>query len=579
MNKIKVRKLSIRIKILIPSIIINILVCSAIGLVLYQNTRAEMISMAKSETLVLADIISKQFDTDKIMGLKIGDENTDSYKQVANELRDLNSSQTLKYLYTLYVGGDGKVYYGVDSDDNQDTYAPIGLEYEGDQDLVKQIITSGDSYVEDVINIDEQYGAMISAYAPIYSSDGEVIGVLEGDYNAQIILDQLRSKILLNVLVVTLLGIIIFALFTAILIGRICRGLKKVNSTICDLVNNEGDLTKKIEVDSGDELEVIANNMNQLLEYIHSMMLVIAENSSNLKNSSRNVIEQISVVNESATDVSAMSEEISASMQETTASVEEIEESISFMAVTASEILEKATKGSEFAIEISKRAEVLSKQAALENENADKLSEEISVVLNQKIEESKTVEKIRQLTEEIIGISSQTNLLSLNASIEAARAGEFGRGFAVVAEEISKLATSSANVAVSIQEANESVIAAVNDLAKEAGKMLEFNKTTSMKGFKQLIETSDLYKTDSLNINEIMNMFVNQSNFIDSEVKEINDNIKAVAIAAEESAKGISEVADMTNKLTMSMEEIKAEADETTMISESLNDEVEKFKL
>jgi len=578
-KKIKVRKLSIRSKILIPSIIINILVCSAIGLVLYQNTRTEMISMAKEETLVLSDMIGKQVDASKIIGLKPGDENTDSYKQVANELRDLNASETLKYLYTLYVGDDGKVYYGVDSDDNQDTYAPIGLEYEGDQNLVKQIIASGDSYVEDVINIDEQYGAMISAYAPIFNSDNQVVGILEGDYNAQTILDQLSSKIILNVLIVTLSGIFIFALFTTLLIGRICRSLNKVNQTVCELVNNEGDLTKKIEVHSGDELEVIANHMNELLEYIRSIMNTIAQNSSKLKESSNNVIEQIVVANASATDVSAMSEEISASMEETTASVEEIEESISFMAVTASEILEMATRGSELAIEISNRAEALSKEASLENENAEKMSAEIAEVLNKKIEESKSIEKIRELTEEIIGISAQTNLLSLNASIEAARAGEFGRGFAVVAEEISKLATSSAKVAGAIKEANESVIKAVNDLAKESGKMLEFNKATSMKGFHQLIETSDLYKIDSVKINEIMNIFVDQSKFIDSEVKEIDENIKAVAIAAEESAKGISEVADMTNKLTLSIEEINTEADETTKISKSLHDEVEKFKL
>lgn len=578
-KKINVRRLSIRFKILIPSIIINILVCSAIGFVLYQNTKDEMISMAMEETFVLTKIISEQIEGDLLEDMEPGDEETERYIKVADTLRMFNSSGTLKYLSTLYLGEDDKVYYGVDYDNNPDTYCPIGLEYEADNSIVKKVLETGEPYVENEIYMDEKYGAMISAYSPIYNSDNEVVAVLEGDYNAQIILDKMASKVIRNVIVSTLSGIVIFSVILIILIGRINKSIRKVNETVCELVSNEGDLTKKLDVKTGDELEVIANHVNELLEYFHKMMIVIADNSIKLKSSSGKVLENIRIVNDSVTDVSAMSEEISASMEETSASVLEIEESVGFMAVSASEILEKATSGSSLASEISIRAEKLSTGSAEESKNAEKMMVDIGEVLTEKIEESKSVEKIRELTNEIIGISDQTNLLSLNASIEAARAGDAGRGFAVVAEEISKLATSSAKVAEQIQRANEEVIAAVNDLANESEKMLQFNKETSVKCFRHLMETGDLYKEDSNKIKKIMEMFVDQSKFIDSEVKEIKENVKAVSIAAEESAKGISEVADMTNKLTISMDIINSEANENIKISGSLGEEVDKFKL
>ena len=87
-----------------------------------------------------------------------------------------------------------------------------------------------------------------------------------------------------------------------------------------------------------------------------------------------------------------------------------------------------------------------------------------AVTVNEKIERSKAVEEISELTTEIINITDQTNLLALNASIEAARAGEAGRGFAVVADEIGKLASNSAVAAGEIRRVSAEVISAVNEL-------------------------------------------------------------------------------------------------------------------
>jgi len=102
-------------------------------------------------------------------------------------------------------------------------------------------------------------------------------------------------------------------------------------------------------------------------------------------------------------------------------------------------------------------------------ENAEKVHKITEVKLLNAINQSKEVEKITELTDAILRISSQTNLLALNVSIEASRAGESGRGFAVVAEEIRKLAEESKDTVSEIQNISKIIL----DFDSQASELLE----------------------------------------------------------------------------------------------------------
>ena len=568
-GKIRTRRLTIRAKILIPSIIIVVLVCGLMGYNSYARFEESMVRMGVEEADMAATIVVDSLDANLVSEVTVGSEGK---QNLQGDLRKKQKACGIAFLYTLYTDGK-KVYYGVDSDEDA---AKVGDEF-ADSYAELESVFGGKEYIQDYIDHTED-GDLITVYKPIEDNAGKVVAILGCDYDASSIAAELQKAV---VQTLQIGGICLFLaiLILTIIVSRITKGLMQVNAKIYDLVHNEGDLTQKLDVRSGDELELIAGNVNELLAYIRKIMIGISSGSMRLMSTSRKMVDHLSSADESITDVSATMQEMSAAMEETTSSLNQITEAIDEIYSSVERIAGNADAGKVSSQEMESRASGANDAAEEGQKNANIETEKMAASLNEKIAKSKSVEKIEVLTSNIIEITEQTNLLALNASIEAARAGEAGRGFAVVADEIGKLAGNSADAAAKIRQVSAEVIQAVDELAEGSQQMIEFVRNSTEEGFGGLVATSENYATDANAMRAMMEQFAQTAEELRSTMDGIRESISAVNIAVEESAKGIAGVSESSVQLTGNVNDIQSEASDNNGIAEDLATEVGKFKL
>ena len=572
--KQKVRRISIRTKILVPSMILVTVICLILGLNAYRHVYFGMMEMGIEEAEMAANVALSAVKGDALTGVSEGFEKAGVYHIMLADMRDVQKTCGIAYLYTLYEQ-DGKVYYSMDTDETEQQNLPGALFETSYEELAG--VFAGEPQAQDYIDNTES-GNLISVYLPIRNSAGEVVGVLGSDYDASTIqerLERVRTSIIQLGAICLLAAIAMLVL----IINGILKGLKSINGKVYDLVHNEGDLTQKLRVTSGDELELIAGNVNALLEYIRGIILEITDNSTQLDSSSRLVADHLTNAKDHVSNVSASVEEMSAAMEETSASLVEINDSMKQIYQTTQEIAGKAESESETAEKVMQKAQGIYVSAETEQQTVRQRAGAMANALYDRIEKSKTVERINDLTADIIKITDQTSLLSLNASIEAARAGESGRGFAVVAGEIGALAANSAKTAKEINQVSSMVIEAVTELAAEADRMIRFVEQETVAGYDKLLENSQSYQKDMERLNRVLREFAEESGRLKENMDRISASVESVRVAVEESAEGITNVAQISVELNQGMEDIESEADGNLGIAGQLQSEVHKFKV
>lgn len=574
-SKKKIRKMSIRNKIMTTAAICVLLVSAAIGMISYLSMQNKVLEMAADKSQTIGVMAVREIDADVLATIEPGDEGTEEYLEIQSLLAEMMSQTDVAYMYTLYTDGT-TVYYGVDGDQSEGSCA-IGEEFDEFYEFLKPAFE--DNMAIAVPEFDKwEDEILITSYAPITDATGKVVAVLGVDYNGADLHADL-TNLQIQVGVVTLIGCLISNVLLAFGISTVVKSIGVVNQKLEELVSSEGDLTQELNVHTGDEMEVMGNAINQLLSYIREIMIHVAGNSDKLQDSSYKMLKDMVAAKDGIVDVSATMQEMNAATEETAASVTHVTEAVGSMNDAIAVMAGDAKSGAEYTAEINKKAQTVRAEAEGEQTQAKVLAGEMAKRAEEAIQRSKAAEQIEVLTQNILEITEETNLLALNASIEAARAGEAGRGFAVVAGEIGKLAQNSADAAAKIQQVSKEVIGAVETLANEAGVMLSFIETTAMQGYDKLLSTCEAYSSDAASLNETMENFKSVALSMENSVASVQDAIQAVDFAMDENAKGISEASETIANITQSVVELEGQAGANQTLAEELNNEVNKFKL
>jgi methyl-accepting chemotaxis protein len=390
----------------------------------------------------------------------------------------------------------------------------------------------------------------------------------------------LFSSALIVILLIVAVVISVFAFrISQIYVGNPLSNIdRRLEKIVDDIHNGTGNLNRRIPVGSKDEIGQIAVGINVFLETLQEIMGKITSSSVTLEDVVGLVADQVGSANERTSDISSAMQQLAASMEEISSTLSGVSSGASRADENVVDLAKASEELQNYAGEMENRAHSLEHTAVATQENTKVIVKDIIEKLQDAIEESKNVEQVNVLTDEILNIASQTKLLALNAAIEAARAGEAGKGFGVVADEIGILAAQSRSAANNIQDINKMVVQAVSDLVDQANAVITYVDENVAKDYAEFVESGVQYKNDAIHVHEIVAGFHEKSRQTRELVSDITASIRDISRVVEEGAEGVTATAMHTADLVQGMEKITDQMQENRKVADELSRQAKRFE-
>ena len=352
----------------------------------------------------------------------------------------------------------------------------------------------------------------------------------------------------------------------------------QLNDIIDGINQMRGDLTERIDVVSKDEIGQLSEGINNFIIQLQVVMQKVKLQSEQMEQSLKEMDREVSSSDENVNSVAAVMQQITASMEEITATIEGLSGNTQDILKSVNSVNDQTKEGVALATDIKALAIGIKEETEKKKDEIHDIMSEKQQILHTSIEDSRKIENINNLTNDILEIASQTNLLALNASIEAARAGEVGKGFAVVADEIRQLAENSKNTANDIQGISQLVISAVNKLMENAQDLMGFMQERVLDDYVGFEGAADMYYEKAEHMDHIMGIFDMNIAQLRQTMEKITEGTTNITVAVGENATGVSTVTENVTSLAGSITVIHGQAAKNMESSENLMSELKRFK-
>ncbi|EJL6467467.1 cache domain-containing protein [Vibrio cholerae] len=372
----------------------------------------------------------------------------------------------------------------------------------------------------------------------------EQIAVYQQGANKRMI-EQISTILITSSIVLTLI-----ALMIVFFVGRLVRPIRAILNTMETIADGEGDLTKRLDILSKDELGQLAAAFNKFMDTLHNIISQVTTTASKVSHFSL--------------EIEASSLSTNSQLQKHDVETEHIVTAMNQMSTTANEVASNINQ-------VSNATALANSDSILAKDVVAKCVDRVSILENHLVSSNEKVNSLKEQTNkidevlEVIGdIAEQTNLLALNAAIESARAGEQGRGFAVVADEVRKLARRTQDSTLSIKDMLDTLHSLVTEVVN--------SMNSSRQNCQDVVSSTQ----------EIDQILSKTAQTIDS-INQMTDQISTAATeqsaVTEEINQTMFKLRDIVVHLLNTSETAHGTAIELKSSGQSLSDQVGQFKL
>lgn len=444
---------------IIVMVILAVIVSNVICMVFILESSKKQITDSVKHTMV--DVINT---TSKIMENEISNSGVDDldYDGYANNLSDVKL-EGMDSAYMYVVQNDGTMLY-------HPTKEKVGQPVENAviKGVVQQL-QDGKKPGTTVVEYDFNGTTKYSAYTIL---NNENILVLTAD----------ESEALAGITTVTgvAVGIIAIVVLIAIIISfimgrRLMRPLVKVSTIIEDVANGNIEADFSVVKESNDEIGLIIEKMKELTQSLGSIVGKIRNSSDTMSSNSYELNDTSSQTLAANNEISKAVEDVAEGSTGMAASISKINENLLEMSNETKDINASVDEIKNQTVAVQDSSKIMNDKIKSMQDSSHKMDEGISAISKRIETVNTTVDKVSNIVSVIEEISSETNLLSLNASIEAARAGDAGKGFAVVAQEIRVLSDNTNTELENIKQIISSLVEECRYCVQASGTIVEDN--------------------------------------------------------------------------------------------------------